>query len=208
MLRKLAAPLLLSLFLALPASAQSLPGLTSVGVKGGASFATLRGDALGEDLGYKTGFVGGIYGQAEFIPFFTPRIEVLYVQKGASTDVQSGVEGSYNIDYIEIPVLAKANLPIVSRVFPSLYVGPYIGFPVSQGVEVDDGNQDDLSDDPFSTDYGLVIGTDVDFTLAGKALTLSGRYDLGLANIADDDSFAEDDDLRTSTFMVTLGFGI
>ena len=203
MLRKLTASLLLSLFLALPASAQSLPGLTSVGVKGGASFATLRGDAPDQDLGYKTGFVGGIYGQAEFIPFFTPRIEVLYVQKGASA------EGSYNVDYIEIPVLAKANLPIVSRVFPSLYVGPYIGFPVSQGFEVDDGDeQDDFPEDPFSADYGLVIGTDVDFTLAGKALTLSGRYDLGLANIADDDIFARDDDLRTSTFMVTLGFGI
>ncbi|PSQ92568.1 MAG: hypothetical protein BRD52_04660 [Bacteroidetes bacterium SW_4_67_19] len=217
MLRKLAAPLLLSLFLALPASAQGLPGLTSVGVKGGASFATLRGDAPDQDLGYKTGFVGGIYGQAEFIPFFTPRIEVLYVQKGASTDVQpdpnlpGGLEGSYNIDYIEIPVLAKVNLPIVNRVFPSLYVGPYIGFPVSQGFEVDDGDEqleDDFPDDSFSTDYGLVIGTDVDFTFAGKALTLSGRYDLGLANIADDDIFAGDDDIRTGTFMVTLGFGI
>jgi len=241
MLRKLAAPLLLSLFLALPASAQGLPGLTSVGVKGGASFATLRGDAPDQDLGYKAGFVGGIYGQAEFMPFFTPRIEVLYVQKGASIGVQpdpdlpGGLEGvsqatwllawavlsdsdllgglvsSYNIDYIEIPVLAKVNLPIVNRVFPSLYVGPYIGFPVSQDFEVDDGDEqleDDFPDDPFSTDYGLVIGTDVDFTFAGKALTLSGRYDLGLANIADDDIFAGDDDIRTGTFMVTLGFGI
>lgn len=224
MLRRTAAVLFLALFLALPASAQGIPGLSSVGVKGGASFATLRGDVPLEnggegDLGYDTGLVGGIYGQAEFFPFFTPRLEVLYVQKGAVTEdiqdagVPEGSEVSYNLDYIEIPVLAKFNLPIIRQILPSLYAGPYISFAVNRSTEVENGNADNIGDAENlfdSTDYGLVLGTDVDFTFAGKALTLSGRYDLGLANVVNDESLGENEDidLKTGTFMVTLGVGI
>jgi hypothetical protein len=78
------------LLLAVPASAQSLPGLTNVGVKAGASFSTLRGNITDEGgngvLGYRTGFTGGVYGQVEVIPYFSPRLEVLYTQRGASVE--------------------------------------------------------------------------------------------------------------------------
>jgi hypothetical protein len=69
--------------------------------------------------------------------------------------------------------------------------------------------EEDFSD----TDYGLILGTDVDFTFAGKALTLSGRYELGLADVVEDEGTLDDagvdpEDLSNTGFTVTLGFGL
>ncbi|PSQ88860.1 MAG: hypothetical protein BRD45_05080 [Bacteroidetes bacterium QS_8_64_10] len=181
----------LSLFLAAPVAAQDVPGISSVGVKGGLSLASLNAD------------------NTDFSYTISPRAELLYVQKGGVIEnFTSGNEDvAYSLNYIEIPVLAKVNVPVVRQVFPSLYLGPYIGFAVSRSITVDgDDVQGANPEDRFNTtDYGLAIGTDVDFSFAGRNLVLSARYDWGLANVSADDASEE---VGTSTFMITLGAGL
>jgi hypothetical protein len=113
-----------------------------------------------------------------------------------------------------VPLIAKFTLPLVQRIFPSLYAGPYVSFAVDKEVDLGEAFGDVECDEAFSdTDYGLILGTDVDVTFAGKALTLSGRYELGLADVVDDQSVLDDagvdaDDLSNTGFTVTLGFGL
>lgn len=219
MIRRTAALLILTLFLAVPASGQNVPGLTDFGVKAGPTFSTLRGNIVDEDgnggLGYRTGFTGGAYGQVEVIPYFSPRLEVLYTQRGASVDETGnfGDDDTLHLNYIQVPLLAKFNLPVLRQVFPSLYAGPYVSFAVDKEVDLGDSDDEELEGAFGDTDYGLILGTDVDFTFAQKTLTLSARYDLGLANVVNDESVLDDagvdpEDLSNTGFTVTLGFGI
>jgi hypothetical protein len=198
----------LSLFLAAPVAAQDVPGISSVGVKGGLSLASLNADNT--DFSYGAGLTGGIYGQIGFTPIISPRAELLYVQKGGvigSENLPGNEDVAYSLNYIEIPVLAKVNVPVVRQVFPSLYLGPYIGFAVSRSITADGDDVPGANpEDRFNTtDYGLTIGTDVDFSFAGRNLVLSARYDWGLANVSADDASEE---VGTSTFMITLGAGL
>lgn len=209
MLRKTTALLALLLLFALPASAQ-VPGLAGIGVKGGVDFATIRSDEDDGEIGYQTDFVVGLYGQVPLANrYLTFQPEVLYARKGASFESGSNdVNVNLNIDYIEIPVLLKANLPLEGQLVPNLYAGPYVSFAVNRESKVSgNGNSatQDLSDQFSSTDYGLALGASFDTSLAGYGFTIGGRYDLGLANISDTDS---DADASTGTFMVTLGFAL
>ena len=210
MLRRTAALLFLSLFLALPAAAQ-LPGLNSIGVKGGATASSLRGDFLAQnssdtDLGYEIGFVGGIYGQATFLPFFTPRLEALYVQKGATADDLDGARPT--VDYLEVPLLLRANVPVSNAAFaPGIYAGPFASFLLDSDV---DSGRDEF-DGLGGTDYGVALGADANFNFSGLDLVLDVRYDLGLSDISGDNATnADGDDLRitTGTWMLTLGVGL
>jgi hypothetical protein len=213
MLRRTAALLFLSLFLALPAAAQ-LPGLNSIGVKGGATASSLRGDFLATDgsdidLGYEIGFVGGIYGQATFLPFFTPRLEALYVQKGATADdIENGARPT--VDYLEVPLLLRANVPVSNAAFaPGIYAGPFASFLLSSDVDSSTGTGE--FDDLGGTDYGVALGADANFNFSGLDLVLDVRYDLGLSDISGDNATNVDgDDLRitTGTWMLTLGVGL
>jgi hypothetical protein len=209
MLRKTTALLALLLLFALPASAQ-IPGLAGIGVKGGVDFATIRSDEDDEEIGYQTDFVVGLYGQVPLAnEYLTLQPEVLYARKGASSGNGSDdANANLNIDYIEIPVLLKANLPLEGQLVPNLYAGPYVSFAVNREFKISsNGNSgtQDLSDQISSTDYGLALGASFDTSLAGYGFTIGGRYDLGLANIDDTDS---DVDASTGTFMVTLGFAL
>ena len=214
MLRRTAALLFLSLFLALPAAAQ-LPGLNSIGVKGGATASSLRGDFLATgdsdsdvDLGYEIGFVGGIYGQAMFVPFFTPRLEALYVQKGATADDLNGARPT--VDYLEVPLLLRANVPVSNAAFaPGIYAGPFASFLLSSDADPDAGTGE--FEDLGGTDYGVALGADANFNFSGLDLVLDVRYDLGLSDISGDNATNVDgDDLRitTGTWMLTLGVGL
>lgn len=209
MLRRTAALLFLSLFLALPAAAQ-LPGLNSIGVKGGATASSLRGDFGSDfDLGYEIGFVGGIYGQAAFVPFFTPRLEALYVQKGAAADdIEDGARPT--VDYLEVPLLLRANVPVSNVAFaPGIYAGPFASFLLSSDADPDAGEGE--FEDLGGTDYGVALGADANFNFSGLDLVLDVRYDLGLSDISGDNATNTDgDDLRitTGTWMLTLGVGL
>jgi len=161
------------------------------GIKGGLNFANYN-DISGGDLNSRTGFlIGG------FLNFDLPALpitlqpEVLYSQKGAE---DSGVE--LNVDYLEIPVIAKVGVVPTGPVKLNLQVGPYVGFVLNSeasggGISVDIDNA--------QTDFGGEAGAGADISLGVTTLTIDARY-----GFAFNDAF-EDGQGKNGVFSIAAG---
>jgi len=203
-------------FGAAPLAAQSV----TIGPMAGVSFSSFSGDdadafsdtGFDLDKGTRTGFALGGFAEFEFGSNFAVEPQLLYIQKGAkydgSVDVGTGtpvdVSAGINLDYIQLPVLLKAELrKPESKVTPSVFVGPAIGFNLGCKITAEGDGQDaseDCPDDTFkSTDFSLVFGAGLEF---GR-LSLQGRYDMGLGSVADADGV----DVKNSGWLITLGYG-
>ncbi len=109
------------------------------GAKAGVNFASLGGDDT-DDLDMKTGFHLGLVAEIPFGESFAFQPEVLYSSQGAKTEgsetfegMTASYEGKLNMDYINIPLLAKY---YVSPNF-NIHAGPQLGFLVKSEVEVE-----------------------------------------------------------------------
>ncbi len=185
-MKKLA--IILVLLLATSAFAQGL----SFGVKGGVNYATLSGDDV-EDAEWKLGFAAGAVAAFDVMDMLVIQPEVLYSMKGAESEGES-----FDLTYIDIPVLLKYAIPMEGMVAPNLFVGPLLGILLSA-----DAAGEDVKDQLKSMDYGVVFGAGVDFDLGTGKVTIDARYNLGLASI--DDSGA-DWDIKNSGMSAYVGY--
>lgn len=196
-------------FTAAPAMGQMDGVDIKPGVRAGGSFMTLGGDDAPDDLDRRTGFLAGGFIQLDFAGPFALQPEVLYVQKGSKQeDEVSGttITATTKLDYVEVPVLAKFQLPLGGPFSPNLFAGPSVGFNASAETEVEGGGQsqtNDISDDVSSTEFGLVFGVGGDFGIGAGTITVDARYNLGLTNVDDSDA---DQTLNNQGFMITAGF--
>jgi len=198
--------------LAVPqASAQGI----KLGVKGGVNIADIGGkdaDSLGSTK-TKAGFVGGVFAEIMIGDMFAIQPEVLYSQKGIKVE-DVGATAKFKLDYIEVPVLFKVNIPIEgSKVRPSVYAGPAVALKASckvsgslGGVSVDVDCDDPSIDVPVkSTDFGVAFGGGIAFDVGGAEVGVDVRYTLGLSKVSDDpDPF--DIKNRVISIMGTVGF--
>src|SRR5829696_2748550 len=94
----------LLLLAATPAFAQ-VPGL---GVKGGVNLATQRnkGEDGSDSSKSAVGFVTGVFATFPVASWLEVQPELLYARKGARADLD-GITSTLQIDYLEIPVLAR-----------------------------------------------------------------------------------------------------
>jgi hypothetical protein len=135
--------------------------------------------------------------------------ELLYVQKGAKKipevsipEIQSIV---YDVDYIELPLLVKGQLPIGGPHFsPSLLAGPTVGINIASDVDAKwlaQGARVDLSS-PKPVELGLSVGAGGDIPLDVGTLSADVRYQLGLT-----DAFEGSDTfVRNQGIVLTAGF--
>ena len=188
-----------------------------LGVKGGLNIADIGGsDVDSLSLGpieTKTGFIAGAFVEFMISDIFAIQPEVLYSQKGIKID-SSGADLKLKVDYIEIPVLLKINIPIEgSKVHPNVYAGPAVAFEssckfagssgsVSAEVDCDDPQLGIMT---TSTDFGLTFGGGLSFEVGGAEVGVDVRYTLGLTSIDDDD---DPWDLKNKviSIMGTVGF--
>lgn len=115
---------------ATPAAAQKKASL--YGFLAGADFTTIvSGDP---DVTYKTstGFVGGFFADIPVGTSLYIEPEFLYTNKGVNYE---GADLTANLNYIEIPVLARYEFSADGG--PFAYAGPYVGFNVKCNVVVD-----------------------------------------------------------------------
>ena len=170
--------LLLSLVLSTQVSADLK---WEMGVKGGANWAKLTGDAVslwlsgddGELAGSigdsKLGFTGGIFATAFFTEFFGIQVEALYTQKGGE-GIASGTmlyqEPGQNpdyvtfdgtiyayFDYIEFPVLAVFNFDATddSNVRLRGFLGPVFSNNINAEVRLKGTVTTEISDTTYET---------------------------------------------------------
>ncbi|MGH7582718.1 MAG: porin family protein [Gemmatimonadales bacterium] len=160
-----------------PASAQFI----QPGIMAGASLSTFTGDLESDAKNY-AGFIAGAFVRIGALGFAV-QPGVYYTAKGAKTSDFSETTGAKTtLDYIEIPIVIRLNLPM------HLYVGagPAIGVKLNCKFEPSNGPSSDCKD---VVDGPQIKSTETDGILeAGLAFgkfSLGARGDFGLSNVAE-----------------------
>ena len=163
---------------------------TQIGVKGGlmiTNFAQVGEEMTDNNL--KLGGTAGIFAKVKVLGFFSIQPELLYISKGSSTTYQFGNGtitpgiGSldFNLNYIELPLLAVFNL----NKYVNIHLGPYAAFLLNANVKNKSQNSafnsyDELNAENFQRiDYGISggLGLDIRPVIAGI------RYDGSLRSL-------------------------
>jgi hypothetical protein len=142
---------------------------------------------------FRTGFAGGVYLDYAASDWFSLRPEVLYEMKGFDGTAGRGFsalnfKGTFS--YIEIPILATYTVQTSGRAMPYFFFGPSIGINLSANVDIErtdlrthqtaTGSMD-YSDVMSRTEFGLAFGAGCAVKAGPGAITLDGRFDLGLS---------------------------
>ena len=189
--------LLISLVMLLAVSAS----FAQLGIRGGINLGTIGGDDKtqnGIDPTTKVGLTAGITYHIGLIMGLSIQPEVLYVQKGAIYEGSASF-GNYSMsqkatftgDCIDIPVLARFNLPM-----PVL--SPYIEAGASYSIllsakqkietttnipgQTSGTTETDIKDQLSKSDLSLIIGVGVEFLI----LEVDARYIMGMTKLDKD----------------------
>ena len=175
------------------------------GIKAGGNMAKPTGSDVDDfegTLKTKVGFVGGVFIAFNLSNSFSIQTEVLYTMKGATyeyTDIEETVEEKLYGDYNEIPVLLKLKL-LAGPVRPFIFAGPYVGFKLSEKLEVM-GEEIPMEEAILkNNDYGAIFGGGLQL---GRGFHIDIRYSMGLQKIIDD---VEDIDFKNGVWSATVGF--
>ncbi|WP_298144921.1 porin family protein [Flavobacterium sp.] len=169
------------------------------GVKGGLNYATVTGDEF-DSPDARTSFHVGALAEFPITSRFALQIEAVYSSQGFESEFDGFGGGAndkieYQLDYINVPVLAKIYL----LKGLSIEAGPQFGFKANEEIDTDPNNNpgdfeiDQAADYDFSVVGGLTFKSDAGFFLYG-------RYNYGLTDII------EDVDVKNSVLQVGVGF--
>lgn len=172
------------------------------GVKGGVNFANLTGNDIGNTDG-RTSFYAGLVGELPIVEdLFSIQPEVTYSGQGftiAQIDQDNALDADdnieYQLDYINVPILAKIYL--IEGL--SVQAGPSFNFKVNEEI---DSNPTSASGDISQNrakdfEVGGVAGIEYKFN---NGLFVQGRYNYGFTDVL------ERGDVHNSVFQAGLGF--
>ena len=161
-------------------------GYAGFGATGAINFAKLTGDDV-EDVDSRTAIAGGIYLVFPVSPLLAFQGELLYAMKGGTVSGSDPEIGEYDftfkLDYIEVPLLVRINVPTAGVMKPFLVFGPALGFNTSAKGKLEAlgvSFETDL-EDVKDFDIGLVLGGGVGFPLMGYVASVGVRYEKGLS---------------------------
>lgn len=183
-----------------PAAAQGI----GAGVRGGVNLANVTFDSEDGAPSFdpRTGIVAGGFVILPVFSWLEVQPEVLYTSKGAKLD-DEGVKASLVLDYVEVPILARASRALSGRSRLYAVAGPTVGFNVRarSRTEFSGSTEEmDISSDVERLDIGVAAGAGLEF----GALTLDGRYTFGLSDIDKDTTDAVT--IKNRAFSITVGF--
>jgi hypothetical protein len=158
-----------------------------IGIKGGVNFSNFFIDDV-DDNNAKAGLNLGLFAKLPVSKGVSIQPELLYSSKGAKvsyTNPLLGGEYRFNMNYLELPVLAVFNL---GKNF-NIHAGGYAAYLTSANVKAEDNgssneelvNFDEKQFNRF--DYGLVGGLGFDI----KNVSIGARYNYGLNQIGEKD---------------------
>lgn len=140
---------------------------TRFGVKGGLNIATIGG---ADNANALVGFQVGGFAEIKILKKLAIQPELLYSAQGAKMDSSLSSDYTVNLNYINVPVLAKY---YITDAF-TVEAGPQIGFLVSSKNVYDEK----------TVDVGFNIGAGYYLT---ENFSVGIRYTIGLSNIYDYD---------------------
>jgi len=159
-----------------------------IGLKAGANFANPEVENINSES--ITSFNGGLFALVK-VASFGIQPEILYSSQGTQVSGASDID----LNYINIPVMAKLYLPLGLN----LQVGPQFGILSDDLQDLDgDGVEDQLKSSDISAAFGA--GVDLPF-----GLKVDARYVLGLSDINDSPI---DTEIRNRTFQIAIGYSL
>jgi len=131
--------------------------------------------------------------------------------------LENGGTLEYGLDYVEVPVLARINLPVQGGVLrPYLNAGPAFSWQINCGVKVDvasessnfecsDLQRENLQETIQDYEMGMIIGGGLDLPIfeLGAGLNLDIRYNRGLSRLTRVD---ENGVVKNSAWTMMLGY--
>jgi Outer membrane protein beta-barrel domain len=162
-----------------PAIAQN--STARYGFKGGLNVSNLYNNDL-NDKNARFGFNAGVYGQLFSSETFAIQPELLYSTKGNQAQFDGTVNEKvrFNLNYLELPVLAVFKLGKAAEVHVGGYASYLLNVNVNYTGNVGNGAED-LNRDKFKTyDLGLSAGFGLNF----GAAQVGARYNYGMVQIA------------------------
>jgi hypothetical protein len=159
--------LVLLLFAATTSFAQ-----TRFGIIAGLNLANITGSDAGDDNAMKMGVHGGVIVDLGISDNFIIEPGVLFSMKGSQSSEDS--EFKINLNYIEIPILAKYKLESGLNFF----LGPYIGILMSATAEP---GGVDIKEAFETTDIGLKLGLGYELE---SGLGFAAHYSMGFTSIS------------------------
>lgn len=173
------------------------------GPKAGVNFANLSNFDNSE---MKTGFHVGAVAEIKFNDKFSIQPELLYSAQGTKFPINNS-EVKFNIDYINIPIMAKYY--IVDGF--SVEAGPQVGFLTKAELEGTFDNltgTTDIKDNVKSVDFGVNFGLAYDLP---NGFFANARYNLGLAKVYEDvnvfnNTTVSFSDAKNSVIQVGVGY--
>jgi hypothetical protein len=156
-------------------------GIGKVGIKGGLNASKIyvpnasEGNAL-------IGFHGGLYGQFLSSRVFAIQSELLFSARGDNVQYieQANQEIKYNLNYIDLPVLAVIKLGDAGEIHLGGYVSYLLNATISYEPTLGSGLTRIGKDDLTSYDYGLSGGLGLN---VGN-FQIGARYNLGLVSLS------------------------
>lgn len=172
----------------------------SFGIKGGVNFANVNGSDF-DNTDSRTSFHAGVLGEFPLAQMVSLQVEALYSGQGFEYTVPVvNRKLEYQLDYINVPILAKVYL---FKGF-SLEAGPQLNFLVNEEIDSNptgndgDTTTDSAKDFDFGFAGGLTFQTDM-------GLFASARYTQGVTDILKN-SNSNESKMTNSVFQVGLGF--
>jgi hypothetical protein len=150
-----------------------------------------------------TSFAVGLSMQRAAGPNLTFAPELLYIVKGVRFVDEDDFQAKFS--YVEVPLLFRYSFSGGGQVTPFITAGPSVAYLVS--CKVSDSDDSETCDDAYTEDgsykkfdFGVMIGAGI----ASQRVSLSLRYDMGLANIEQD----EDWNSKHRALMLMVGFAL
>jgi hypothetical protein len=186
-------------------------GQTSIGPMVGANYSTIGGADASADLRSKVGLLVGAYAQVALSSRVGIEPQVHYARKGAK--FVSVRDASYELGYLQIPMLARARFPGESSATAYLILGPSLAFRTSctyssEPAPIDCDDLVNESDEEITfarTDVSLIGGAGLELP---NSLSIAVRYDFGITRLVSGAGVAGEGRFYNRALSVTLGYGI
>ena len=154
------------------------------------------------------GFGAGAFLNFSLSDILSVQPEVNFMQKGV-TETEEGYNVNIKLDYVEIPVLLRFNIPMEGSISPYLMLGPSIAF--KAGCTIGSGDSGTTVDvdceeaelEVSSMDFGGVLAAGLGFDAGPGQVFVGARYYAGFMTV--DDS-GQDADVKNKGFFFSGGY--
>jgi hypothetical protein len=179
------------------ANAQNLRFGLSAGVD--ASRFALSG-ASGGPVVYKNNAAGGLSLEAKVSDNFGIQLDASYSSQGGGVINEDGsTAGSYQFDYITVPIVAK----LYGTKNLSFIAGPQVGFLLKANTRSSGDPDQDVKDQLEEIDFYAVFGSEYRFN---NGVFVSSRYHVGVTNLVKDES--TNTDIKNRYFSFRIGYSM